>query len=240
MAPDKGSQELEWICREVLQATFPALRGARIEAGFYPYLGLTHTIRRTDKGWRLRISDHCRHAPRGVLEAIALLLASKVLRRKPPRRTLEEYTRFKQSAGVEESVRSRRLQRGRKIIASGEGKHHSLSEIYREVNARYFGNEVEIRRLGWGKRRSWGRLGHYDPVHHTITVSPVLDSPRVPRAVVAYIVYHEMLHTLFESDAAHSGRNRHHPPGFRRAERAHPEYEAAKEFLASYCRTRGK
>ncbi len=233
-----GSQELEWICRGALQATYSAFRDTHIEARFYPYVGLTHTIRKSGKGWVLRISDHCRRAPRSVIEAIALLLGSKVLRRTPSPRVMQEYARFRKCVEVEESVRTRRLQRGRKIIKSGEGTHHSLSAIYREVNDRYFAGKIEIRKLGWGARRSWSRLGHYDPVHHTITISPVLDSPRVPPAIVAYIVYHEMLHTLFESDDPNAGRNRHHPPGFRKTERAYPDYEAAKRFLASFCRRR--
>jgi hypothetical protein len=240
--PDSGltSLELTWICRSTLQAAFPAISAAHIEACFYPYVGLTHTIRRAGKGWSLRISDQCRHAPRIVIEAITLILASKITRRRPPARMVEEYDRFRKAPEVEEGVRRRRLQRGRKMINSGEGKHHSLTAIYRDVNSHYFKNQVDIRRLGWGPRRSWGRLGHYDPVHHTITISPVLDSPRVPRFVVAYIVYHEMLHTLFESEGISHGRNRHHPSGFRKSERAYPDYQAAKQFLSSFCRNRGK
>ena len=232
--------ELTWICRSALQAAFPAFSEVHIDAHFYPYVGLTHTIRRAGKGWVLRISDHCRNAPRMAIEAIALILASKVMRRRPPARMVEEYDRFRKAPQVEEWVRQRRLQRGRKIINLREGKYHSLTAIFREVNDRYFSNQVDIRRLGWGPRRSWGRLGHYDPVHHTITISPVLDSPRVPRSVVAYIVYHEMLHTLFECEGASHGRNRHHPVGFRKAERAYPDYEAAKRYLGAFCRGRGK
>jgi hypothetical protein len=236
----RNVEELEWICRSAIQAAFPPFKGVPIHARFYPYIGLAHTIRRKGDGWVLRISDHCRHAPRLVIEAIALILAAKVLRRRPPQHMIEAYDRFRREREIEESVNRRRLQRGRKMIESGEGKHHSLPAIYRELNERYFGNQVEIRRLGWSPRRSWGRLGHYDPIHHTITVSPVLDSPRVPRAVVAYIVYHEMLHTLFGRDDSPGGRCRHHPSGFRRTERAYPDYEAAKRFLSAFCRTRGR
>jgi hypothetical protein len=232
--------ELEWICRSAIQATFASFKDVPIQAGFYPYVGLTHTIRRKGDGWVLRVSDHCRHAPRIVIEAIALILAAKVLRRKPPPRMLEAYSQFRKAQETEDSVNRRRLQRGRKMIDCGAGKHHSLSAIYEELNDRYFGRRVDIRVLGWGRRKSWGRLGHYDPVHHTITISPVLDSPRVPRAVVAFIVYHEMLHSLFGCEEASGGRNRHHPSGFRKEERAYPDYEAAKKFLSKFCRTRGK
>jgi hypothetical protein len=125
------------------------------------------------------------------------------------------------------------------MINSSEGKHHSLTAIYRELNHQFFGDQVEVRKLGWGPRRSWGRLGHYDPVHHTITISPVLDSARVPRFVVMYIVYHEMLHTLFGNDGAPRGRNRHHPSGFRKTEQSYPDYASAKRFLSTFCQTRG-
>jgi len=241
LPPEAGrnSEELQWICRSAMEAAFPAFKNARIEARFYAYVGLTHTIRRTGQGWILRISDHCRRAPRMVIEAIALILASKILRRKPPARLLETYDRFRKEPEVEESVHLRRLQRGRKMINSSEGKHHSLPAICQDLNRRYFDNQVEVRKLGWGPRRSWGRLGHYDPVHHTITISPVLDSARVPRFVVAYIVYHEMLHTLFGSNSSSGGRHRHHPSGFRKAEQSYPDYASAKRFLSTFCRTRG-
>jgi predicted metal-dependent hydrolase len=235
----RSSEELAWICRAAIEATFPVFRNAVIEARFYPYVGLTHTIRRTGQGWILRVSDHCRRAPRMVIEAIALILASKILRKRPSIGLLEVYDRFRKSPEVEESVHARRRQRGRKMINSSEGRHHSLMTIYRELNHRYFGDQVEIRKLGWGPKRSWGRLGHYDPVHNTITISPVLDSAQVPRFVVAFIVYHEMLHTLFGNNCPSEGRNRHHPSGFRKTEKSYPDYASAKRFLSTFCRTRG-
>lgn len=234
-----SSAELEWICRSALHARFPAFRDTEIKATFYPYIGLTHTIRRKGGRWVIRISDHCRRAPRVVLEAITLILGCKVLRRSPPQDMMKIYDRFRLEPAVEEAVDDRRRKHGRKRINTSEGRHHSLREIYRELNARYFHDQVEIRNLGWGPRRSWSRLGHYDPVHHTITISPVLDSPRVPRSVVSYIVFHEILHTLFETRSA-NGQKRHHPPEFRQAEKAYPGYAAAKKFLGEFCRKRGK
>ncbi len=232
-----SSAELEWICRSTLRARFPSFRDVAIKASFYRYIGLTHTIRRKDGAWVIRISDHCRRAPRVVLEAITIILASKVLRRPPPRDMVKLYDQFRLEPVIEDAVHRRRRRHGKKRIDSSEGRFHSLRQMYRTLNADYFNSQVEIRNLGWGPRRSWGRLGHYDPVHHTITISPVLDSPRVPGFVVRYIVYHEMLHTLF--DASSDGRQkRHHPPEFQQAERAYPDYEAAKKFLREYCRHR--
>jgi hypothetical protein len=226
--------ELQWICRSTLQAMSPIFSETEVDARFYHYIGLTHTIRRKGSKWIVRISDHCRNAPAQVIEAIIVILGCKVLRGKTPRKTLEIYENFRKSSYAESAVRDRRLLKGRKHFAAESGKHYSLSEIYREVNAACFGNRIEIRRIGWGRRNSWSRLGHYDSLHHTIAISPVLDSPKVPVFVVKYLVYHEMLHAAFQDT------KRHHPPEFRRAESAYLDFERAKKFLKEYCSRRRK
>jgi hypothetical protein len=232
-----GCRELQWLCRSTLQAAFPSFRTADVLATFYPYLGLTHTIRHKESKWVLRISDHCQGAPRAVLEAITIILGCKVLRRPPPTEAVRAYKRFREDPAVQEAVQERQRLRGRKRISSLDGSCHSLSQIYLEVNNLYFNGQIEIRKLGWGPKRSWRRLGHYDPIHHTITVSPVLDSPRVPRFVIAFVLYHEMLHDLFSNEPSR-GTKRHHPREFQQAEKAHPDYLRAKNFLEAYCRRR--
>jgi hypothetical protein len=232
--PGQEERELQWICRSTLQALSPAFRNTEIDARFYRYIGLTHTIRRKGAKWIVRISDHCADAPAQVLESIAVILGCKVLRKKTPQKSLEIYNDFRKSSYAESVVRQRRILKGRKNIADETGKHYSLSEIYREVNQSYFGDQIEIQKIGWGKRNSWTRLGHYDSLHHTITISPVLDSPIVPAFVVRYLVYHEMLHAAFQNV------KRHHPPEFRRAERSYPDYSPATKFLREYCARRRK
>lgn len=228
--------ELEWLCRAALEAAHPQFRGAAIHAAFFPYVGLTHTIRKRGQRWIVRVSDHCRRAPRIVIEAVARLLAAKVMRLRPPRGLMDAYERFRKDPEIETMLRRRRRERGRKRISQPAGKHHSLAEIFREQNDRFFGGRIEVNRIGWGPRHCWGRLGHFDPAHRTITVSPVLDSPKVPGSVLGFIVYHEMLHALFEGEAA--GPATDHPPQFRRAERSHPDYAESRRFLARYCRNR--
>jgi predicted metal-dependent hydrolase len=230
---------LQKFCRSVLQASFPAFREATVEACFYPYVGLTHTLRRKKNGWLLRISDHCRTAPAHVIEAVTLILACRVMRRKPPRKAIETYALFSKNPVVEADVRRRRLRKGRKQISCEAGRYHSLKSVYDALNTRYFNNQIEISRIGWGLRRSWSRLGHYDPVHHTIALSPVLDSPRVPSYVLRYIVYHEMLHAVFE-EALSGGSRRHHTREYRRAEKSYPDYEKANKFLENFTRRRGR
>jgi len=229
---------LQRLCNFLLPAAFAPFRDAAIEASFYPYVGLTHTIRRKKSKWVIRISDHCRNAPDPVLEAVVMILGCKVMRRKPRQEWVRAYDDFRKEPRVADVVRQRRLRKGRKILRTQAGRYYSPRDIYTEINGRHFNNQVEIGAIGWGPRESWRRLGHYDPVHHTITLSPVLDSPRVPQYVVQYIVFHEMLHTLFQETS--SGRPwKHHPPEFRRAERAYPDYSKARIFLKGFCRKRG-
>ena len=231
--------ELEWICRSLLHSSFNFFREAEIEASFYPYIGLTHSIRRKGPTWIVRVSDHCRYAPRAVLEAIVYLLACKVTRRRPPATMVRLYDQFRKEPSVSDAVDERRLRRGRKMIASAAGRFHCLEEIYRALNRRYFSEQIEIRKIGWSPRRGWSRLGHYDPIHYTITISPVLDAARVPRSVVAFLVYHELLHALFDVGPSR-GHRQHHPPAFRKAEQTYEDYSSAKKFLSEFCRSRGK
>ena len=225
---------LQGLCRSVLRDAFAAFQGADLQARFYPYIGLTHTMRRKGSAWVIRISDHCRAAPRPVLEAIVMILACKVMRRRPQHTFLRTYALFCRDPRIREAVRERRQRKGRKYIAGEQGACYSLEEIYRELNRRYFNNQIEIGRIGWGLRNSWRRLGHYDPVHHTVALSPVLDSSAVPRFVVRYVVFHELLHVAFD-DASCGGVKRYHSSAFRRAERAYSDCARAKEFLKNYC-----
>lgn len=228
---------LQRLCKFLLPTAFAPFRDAAIEAFFYPYIGLTHTIRRKKSGWLIRISDHCRNAPDRVLEAVILLLGCKVMRRKPRQEWVRAYDAFRKEPRVADGVRQRRLRKGRKILRANTGRYYSPRDIYVELNSRYFNNQIEIGAIGWGPRESRRRLGHYDPVHHTIALSPVLDSPQVPEYVVRYIVFHEMLHALFQETSSRRPW-RHHPPEFRGAERAYPDYSKARVFLEGFCRKR--
>ncbi len=231
---NNSTATLQWICCSALQAILPEFRNKDIEACFYPYIGLSHTIRRKGSKWVIRISDHCRDAPASVLEAIVLILACRIMGRRPRPKLLQTYELFRKDPSVMEAVRKRRLLRGRKNISSEIGKCHPLKEIYQELNSRYFNNQIEIRRIGWGLYKSLGRLGHYDSVHQTVTLSPALDSTEVPRFVVRYIIYHEMLHAVFE-DTLTDGPRKHHSAEFRRAEEAYEDFARAKKFLREFC-----
>jgi predicted metal-dependent hydrolase len=116
-------------------------------------------------------------------------------------------------------------------LATGpQGAHYDLNQIFDELNFRYFFGLMAKPNLGWSLRRSRTTLGHYDPSHHIIILSKLLDDAKVPQLAVEYVMFHEMLHLRFPVD--HSGtRRRVHTPEFKEAERKYPRYEEAKELL---------
>ena len=63
------------------------------------------------------------------------------------------------------------------------------------------------------------RSGDYDPSHHMIVLSKILDQTEVPRLAVEYVMFHEMLHLRYPVD--HKGSRRCvHTPEFKAAEKA--------------------
>jgi hypothetical protein len=48
--------------------------------------------------------------------------------------------------------------------------------------------------MSWSQTKTRRILGHYDPAHNAIIISRIFDHVAVPRYVLEYIVYHEMLH----------------------------------------------
>jgi hypothetical protein len=72
---------------------------------------------------------------------------------------------------------------------------------------------------------------HYDPSHHAIILSRVLDSARVPRIAVEFVMYHEMLHIRYPVRHSASARRCVHTPEFKRAERLFDGYAEAKSLL---------
>src|SRR5580765_5517731 len=61
---------------------------------FYPYAGLAHTIRLREQTAHVRLSDALCGAPAGVIESAAVILISRILRRRTPQESLENYRRF--------------------------------------------------------------------------------------------------------------------------------------------------
>ena len=136
---------------------------------------------------------------------------------------LDEYIRGQQP-------RIRQVRRETDADLNPRGRCFDLKALYDAVNAAHFQNLIQAR-IGWGRmpprrRRKSIRLGVYDHQTREIRIHPALDRPEVPAFFVEFIVFHEMLHQLFPSNAR-GGRRVHHPRAFRERERTYPHYAAA-------------
>jgi len=111
-----------------------------------------------------------------------------------------------------------------------------LSNIFNEVNAKYFHNTMEAPNLRWGLN-SRRRLATYDYHTDTINVSTVFK--KAEEDVLAYLIYHEMLHKKLKFDST-SGRSIHHGKKFRELEKNFENQEQMEKKLERYLRSKSK
>jgi hypothetical protein len=233
-APYAASPQLVRLLEESFKDFFSGMHQPAetvLKVQFYPYTSLKNTIRFKDNGVLVRFSDLLWDAPSEVLDSAFLVLLSKLFRRRPGSETRGRYQDYIAQSHIQDRAQACRSQRGSKRLLPPEGRCHDLAEVFSDLNNRFFDNQVEIRMIGWGRNSGRKVLGHWDPAHDTIVVSRVLDTPKVPRFVVEFIVYHEMLHALQQVPSG--GRRRtFHPNSFKEAEKLFPDYQKARKFIA--------
>lgn len=195
---------------------------------FYPYANLTHTVRFREGVARVRFSDLLRGAPREVVEAAASLLLARAYRRRPPETVAECYRRFCRAPATMRRLAKLRRRRCRPAI--GEADRYDLSAIFGRLNRRYFGGTLRRPRLGWSVRSWRMQLGAFDPGLDRIVINRRLDAEDVPRFVVEYVLYHEMLHVKHPGEMARCGL-RVHSRAFRAEEKRFSQYEEARRWL---------
>ena len=197
---------------------------------FRSFAGLRSTISLTGNQAKVRVSDVLADAPPLVHEALAEILLAQLFRRRASREARECYLAYVFKPTVRLRIDEARRQRGKKQLLPPQGRHFNLEEIFTQLNRKFFCNKLPAARLGWSRKRSRRTLGHYDDAHRTITITRWFDSPSVPRDLVEYVVFHEMLHMKIPTE-----RNGHrrvvHSPEFRRAEKEFPKYETAIKQL---------
>jgi len=201
---------------------------------FRPFAGLRSTIRLRNNHAQVCISDVLAGAPPLVLEALAEILLAQVFRRRPSREARECYLAYVFQPSMHRKIEDSRRQRGRKRLLPPDGRWHDLSAIFRRLNRRFFRGDLPLPRLGWSPNRSRTVLGHYDSAHAAITISRALDSPGVPRYLVEYLVFHEMLHMQYPVERR-GHRRVLHSREFRLAEKKFPQYELARRKLKQFC-----
>ena len=219
---------------QIFEETFSELRPRspvpEIRVSFFRFANVNNTIRLREGRLLVRISDLLEGAPEPVLRSIAHILLAKMYRKPIDREHSTRYRRYVSTHHMSQKAHLVRQMRGRKRIRSAQGHVYHLEEIFEDLNRRFFYGLLARPLMTWSGERSRNRLGHYDPAHNAIVVSSVFDHPRVPRYVVEYIVYHEMLH-LKHPVKLRGSRRCVHSAEFQAEEKLFDQLDAAKEFL---------
>ena len=197
---------------------------------FYSFVSINNTIRLRQAELHIRLSDLLEGAPEPVLHAIAHILLAKLYRRPVDRAQSARYRRYLASHDITAKARLIRQMRGRKHIHSARGHYFDLDQLFEDLNHHFFHGLMGRPQLTWSRDHARNRLGHYDPAHNTIVISRIFDHPRVPRYVVEYILFHEMLH-LKHPVKLRGSRRCVHSREFLAEEKMFPELETAQKFL---------
>lgn len=228
--PAFTDKKLEAVFEEALREVVKKTPAPPVEARFYPYAGLSSTIRLRQGRIYARVSDILRDAPREVLYALASILVAKLYKFKAAKRHEHIYREHSMSQSVLEDLDATRRRRGYKLTTSSRGEIYDLVESFERLNKRYFSNKLEQPLLSWSPRQTRRVLGHHDHVHRTIIISRTLDSRRIPRFVFEYVLFHEMLHIKHPRRVV-SGRTVYHSANFREDERQFDRFEEALKWL---------
>ncbi|MBZ5516041.1 MAG: M48 family metallopeptidase [Acidobacteriia bacterium] len=200
---------------------------------YRPFASLRSTIRLCGSRAVVHLADVLTGAPPLVNEALAEILLAQLFRRRPSREARACYLAYVYSPAVRRRIDEARRTRGRKRLLPPRGRHYDLEEIFDRLNHRFFAGALARPRLGWSTQRARSTLGHYDSAHGAIIISRHFDSSEIPRFLVEYLMFHEMLHIQFPVER--DGHRRVvHSRAFREAEKKFPHYERARRRLKGF------
>ena len=226
-------ESIEQIYERVFRTIKPRTPVPAIAVQYKTYANANSRIRLEQGAMRVTISDVLETAPAPVQEALASILIAKLFHVEPDPNWMARYRRYLNRADVRRDVSAVNRQRGRKKYRDARGHVYDLLELFEEINLEYFNGLMARPAVGWSLQRSTTILGHYDPSHHVIVISSLLDMREAPRVVVKFVMFHEMLHLRYPTQ--HKGIRRCvHTPEFKEAERKFADYTLARAQLQSF------
>lgn len=226
-------ESLEEIYGRIYRWLSPHAKLREVSVRFRKYANANSRIRLDRDRLAVDISDVLQGAPAPIQEALAILLVSKLLRRRPDPLCVAQYQRYVNTAQIQNALQSAKRERGRKAMRPPSGAFFDLNKIFDDLNSRYFEGKLPVPIMGWSLRASRSTLGHYDPAHEAIVLSSLLDSARSSYLIVSYVLFHELLHTIYPTEPRTS-RRCVHTPEFKRAERGFADYEKAMAELKKF------
>jgi hypothetical protein len=168
-----------------------------------------------------------------VIEAAAAMLLGRLYRRRPPEELVQAYRSFSYAPETRKRLLALRQRRARKIEHRPTGDSHDLEPLFHQLNQQYFQNALPQPGLSWSRRAWQAQLGCFDPALNQIVINRQLDRVTVPPYVVAYVLYHEMLHQKHPVRFVRC-RRESHSAKFRAEEKRFADYDLATKFLEHF------
>jgi len=219
---------------EIFQESYGELRPGtslpELKVEFFAFANVNNTIRLREGKLLVRLSDLLEGAPDAILRAIAHILLAKMYRQPIDRGQAARYRKYIASHEIVRKTHLVRQMRGRKKLRPARGHFFDLDAIFEDLNTRFFHGLMARPRMSWSQTKTRRILGHYDPAHNAIIISRIFDHPAIPRYVLEYIVYHEMLH-LKHPVRLRGSRRCVHSAEFQAEEKLFPHMREANAFL---------
>jgi hypothetical protein len=175
---------------------------------------------------RLSISEGFLMAPADVIASL-VKLTLPYARKKQHKAAVHA---FAESAAFRNRLQAVEQAGGAVPAPRTAGRTHDLEVIFRSVNRDYFDGRLGMPRIQWNHISTLREFGRFEPATDTIVLSRRLDAPDVPEQVVAYVLYHELLHRVLGAQRE-GDRRRYHTPNFGKAEKRFRGYRQAEDFL---------
>jgi len=222
---------LEGVFRQVGKQ----LSSDKISAEYHPYAELKHTWRRRQSTMSIRVSDYMDSAPDDVTEALAWFLLCRAYGKRCPDGMAETYHAFARSRAMWGPKKKTYMTRARNLSFRPIGAFRDLGTVFDYVNSCYFDGAIRRPDLAWAKEPPSVRLGFYFEPLDILAANRIMDSEKVPRYVLEFVVYHELLHGVLEAKGTHA-RRVHHTKEFREMERRFSMYDDAEAWLSRLAR----
>ena len=111
--------ELESAFRKIHRELKPRTPLPAIETEFFPSVGANHTATLENGILKVRVSDLFADAPIEIFETLAVILLSKIYRKKVDPQHHKAYRRYTMSHQMLERSRQARSERGRRLRTTG-------------------------------------------------------------------------------------------------------------------------
>ena len=115
------------------------------------------------------------------------------------------------------------------------GRCFNLQSIYEEINQQYFNGSLLLKITWFGRDNYRPKrqvdLGLFFDHMKLIKIHRILDDPKVPKEVIKFIIYHEMLHAVYPVEMDSKGRRIVHSKAFNEKEAQFESFDFVTRWI---------